>query len=178
MGTKFGWHLNIKRLKCNEWKLVKWRKSYSNYANLSSRDSLVARKNFVDISVKDVYFISNNSIKPKSIDGWQHKNSEVNNDSDKWSKIIDMHKLVQRKSIDFDRGIFRGHINADIKLEKLSIVSCVIQQENFGLYLNIVKPYLRCLGQNRTNCIFSWRNRQRLISTSQLLIWRLKIMSV
>ena len=77
-------------------------------------------KSLVDLSAKDMYIILmfTNDIKPKSIDYWLHKYPEVNIDFDQWLKMINMQKLMQRKSLDFDWRIFHGYINTEIKLKK------------------------------------------------------------
>ena len=80
-------------------------------------------KSLVDLSAKDMYTILmfTNDIKPKSIDYWLHKYPEVNIDFDQWFKMINMQKLGQRKSLDFNWRIFHGHINTEIKLEKMKL---------------------------------------------------------
>ena len=62
-----------------------------------------------------------NAVKSKSIDYWLHKYPEVNIDFDKWFKMNNMQKLGQRKSLDFNWRIFHGHVNTEIKLEKMKL---------------------------------------------------------
>ena len=65
--------------------------------------------------------MASNDIKPKSIDYWLPMYPDVNINFDLWFKIINMQKLGQWKSLDFNWKMFDGHIhvNTEIKLKKM-----------------------------------------------------------
>ena len=69
------------------------------------------------------------------IPGGMEKCPEENINFDKWFKVIHMVKLCQRKSLDFNWRIFHGHINTEIRLEKMRLSDgicklCNIEKEN------------------------------------------------
>ena len=90
-----------------------------------------------ELSAKEMYhiFMFSSELQLKSIQYWMSKYPEENINFDKWFKVIHMGKLCQRKSLDFNWRIFHGHINTEIRLEKMRLSDgicklCNIEKEN------------------------------------------------
>ena len=90
-----------------------------------SSKSLVAWKNvYLNLLAEEVYhiFMFSSELQLQPIQYWMSKYPEENINFDKWFKVIHMGKLCQRKSLDFNWRIFHGHINAEIRLEKMRLL--------------------------------------------------------